>query len=264
MLTYPVEAMLDRRLTRVALDGVQTLRLEQPGRTVRLARVGEGWTVADGSNDPLPAEAFVVRELLAWIAEAELSPFEGAVLRGEPEGMDRKLVLELDGLELGGTLGGAAGEGLVWYHRFGDEVVGRLDADILKWMERPAQDWWSLSLLELDELSVSGLSLARGGEERRFVRGERGRWRDERGRESVELLSWLDPLLFLRATERLAAGDAEELEAPITVNFELGSGERRSFSLGRLRGGGTECEIGPVRAVLLRDDLYDGLSSLFP
>ena len=119
-------------------------------------------------------------------------------------------------------------------------------------------------MLELDELSVSELALSLGGETLLYRRGDRGRWRDERGREAVELLPWLDPLLFLRATERVDRQSLEPLSQPISVRFTLVDGTERSFMLAAGDALSTECEIGPVRAVLLRSDLFAGLVSLFP
>jgi hypothetical protein len=236
---------------------------------VRLARQGKGWSVVGGEGGAAPAEGRLVRALLAWVAQVEMLPFEG---EGEGVGLPTavvgeagRLVLEVDGAELGGEVGGPApGEDVVWYRRFGDEVFGRLDAEVLEWLERPVEAWWSLSLMELDELEVVGLVLGRGEEELRLERGDRGRWRDERGREVVELLPWLDPLLFLRATERVDVGEAGPIEAVVSVRFELRSGEAREFVVGVGEGGRAECEIGPVRAVLLRRDLHEGLLGLFP
>lgn len=267
LLTYPVEAMLDRRLVRVDPKEVLAVRLERPDGSLRLAREGAGWSVAEGDDMSVPAEAFVVRDLLAWIGEAELLPFEGASPQMTLSGGGRRLVLEVEGGELGGEIGDAAPaeEGdAVWYRRFGDEVVGRLDAEVLEWLERPVDTWWSLSLLELDELQVVELVLSRGEEELRYARGKRGRWRDERGREVTELLPWLDPLLFLRATERVGLNGAKELETVVGVRFVLSSGESRAFVVGAGPQGRSECEIGPVRAVLLRRDLHAGLLALFP
>jgi len=215
----------------------------------------------------VPAEALLVRALLAWVSEVELLPFEDAAAQTSIPDGGRRLVFEVDGAEMGGEVGGAApaeeGE-VVWYRRFGDEVVGRLDAEILEWLDRPVDAWWSLSLLEIDELMVKGLILSRGDAELRFTRGERGRWRDARGREVSELLPWLDPLLFLRATDRVDAAGASALETEVAVRFELTSGGSREYVLGAGLEGRAECEIGPVRAVLLRRDLHQGLLALFP
>ncbi len=267
LLTFPFEAMIDRRLIRVAPSEVSAVRLERPSGTVRLAREGNGWIVSEGATAPVPAEAFAVRTLMAWIGDAELAPFNEGTLAPTAAGFDRALVLEIAGGELGGAVGEAApssAEELVWYRRFGDEVTGRLDHEIVEWIERPASFWWSLSLLELDELLVKALVITRGAETLRFSRGPRGRWRDERGREVSALLPWLDPLLFLRATDRVTGGDVAALEDELRVRFELGSGAARDFVVGRGDGGRSECTIGPVRAVLLRADLHEGLLSLFP
>jgi len=267
LMTYPLEAMIDKRLTRVASEEVLAVRLESPGGVVRLSREGEGWVVADGEGDGAPAEAVLVRSLLAWVAEVELLPFDDLGSHATVSGEARRLVLEIDGAELGGEIGGVApgedGE-VVWYRRFGDDVTGRLDAEVLEWLDRPVDTWWSLSLLELDELGVDGLVLTHGDAELGFSRGDRGRWRDGSGREVVDLLPWLDPLLFLRATDRVEEGDAGSLEAAVGVRFELKSGEDRAFLIGAGLGGRVECEIGPARAVLLRQDLHSGLLSLFP
>ena len=118
--------------------------------------------------------------------------------------------------------------------------------------------------MELDELLVSKLTLVLGEESLSYRRGERGRWRDSRGREAVELLPWLDPLLFLRATERVDRGVAAPLVDGLGVKFTLADGTGREFLLAAGEGLGTDCEIGPVRAVLLRGDLFAGLVSLFP
>jgi hypothetical protein len=267
LLTFPFEAMIDRRLVRVAPSEVKAIRLERPGGVVRLAREGDGWVVSEAGEVPVPAEALTVRTLMAWIAEAELARFDEGVSAPTSLGFDRALVLEVKGGELGGTVGASAPSdvgNVVWYRRFGDEVTGRLDEEVVGWIDRPVGAWWSLSLLELDELKVKALVLTRGDEELRFSRGPRGRWRDGRGREVSELLPWLDPLLFLRATDRVAGAGAGPLEEELGVRFELESEEARAFVVGRGDGGRTECTIGPVRAVLLRSDLHEGLLSLFP
>lgn len=267
ILAYPFEAMIDRRLVRVIPDEVLAVRLEGAERSVRLVRDGEAWTVSESGGDPLPAEAFVVRELLAWISDAELEAFDRSALPGDGRLLDRRLILELEGRELGGSFGAelAPGEAsMLRYRRFGEEVVGSLDATLLTWVDRPASAWWSLSLMELDELGVSELAFSLGEESLYFRRGVRGRWRDDRGREAVELLPWLDPLLFLRATERVDKESLDALAQTLGVKFTLNDGTERTFVLAAGDGLTTVCEIGPVRAVLLRDDLFAGLVSLFP
>lgn len=267
LLTYPFEAMIDRRLIRVAPREVITIRLERPDGVVRLSRRGDEWVVSEGGEAPVPAEALAVRTLMAWVADAELAPFDEGISAPAAMAFDRALVLELSGGELGGAVGAPAPSGsggVVWYRRLGDELTGRLDEEVVEWIDRPASSWWSLSLLKVDELEVKSLVLTRGEQELRFSRGARGRWRDERGREVSELLPWLDPLLFLRATDRVPAGEAEPLESELGVRFEMDSGESRDFVVGRGELGRAECTIGPVRAVLLRSDLHEGLLSLFP
>jgi hypothetical protein len=267
LLTFPFEAMIDRRLIRVAPGQVSAVRLERHGGSLRLSRERDGWVVSEDGAAPIPAEALAVRTLMAWVAEAELLPFDEGTSAPPGTAFERSLVFEVDGRELGGVVGAPApsdsGE-VVWYRRLGDEVTGRLDDEVVEWIDRPVSSWWSLSLLELDELQINSLVLTRGDEELRFSRGSRGRWRDERGREVSELLPWLDPLLFLRATDRVMEDGALPLDDEIGVRFEMVSDADREFALGRGVGGGTECAIGPVRAVLLRGDLYEGLSSLFP
>jgi len=267
MLAYPFEAMIDRRLIRVDPVEVQGVRLEGPDQNIHLVREGESWTVSDDGGDPLPAEAFVVRELLAWISEAELAPFGDLSEHLDAQGLDRRFVLELHGQELGGSFGGSLSSdssGLIRYRRHGDELVGNLDAGLLAWLDRSASDWWSLSLSGIDELEVASLRLQFEEEVLLFERGERGRWRDGRGREVSELLPWLDPLLFLRATERVDRSSAPPLSTPIDVLFTFNDGTETGYSLGAGVGLSTDCVIGPVRAVLLRDDLYVGLLALFP
>jgi hypothetical protein len=267
MLAYPFEGMIDRRLIRVDPGEVQGVRLEGPGQNIHLVRNRDSWTVSDDGGEALPAEAFVVRELLAWISEAELAPFGDLSEHLVAHGLDRRLVLELDGQEVGGSFGRSASSGssgLIRYRREGDELVGNLDAGLLAWLDRSASDWWSLSLAGLDELEVSSLRLQFEEEVLLFKRGERGRWRDGRGREVSELLPWLDPLLFLRATERVDRNSAPPLSSPIAVLFTLNDGTEAGYSIGAGAGLSTECVIGPVRAVLLRGDLYAGLLALFP
>ena len=266
LLTFPFEAMIDLRLVRVDPADIDAVRLERPGGLIRLERAGEGWVVSEGGAPPVPAEALAVRTLLAWIADAELAPFEEGATQSPKEGFDRSLILDVGGADFGGVIGGAApsesGQ-LRWYKRIGDDLAGKLDAEVVEWVDRPVSTWWSLSLLEVDELEVSSLALSMGDTKLRYARGERGRWRDERGREASELLPWLDPLLFLRATERGAAEGRVALDQVIQVRFELSSGEVREFSVGLNAAGGAACTIGPVRADLLRADLHEGLAGLF-
>lgn len=271
LLTFPSEAMIDRRLMRVATEDVLAIRLERAEGVVRLAREGAGWVVAAGDGAAVPAEGLLVRALLAWVAEVELDAFDEVASDGAGGVVDGalSLILETTGGELGGWIGGVApGEGggasgSVFYRRLGDDVVGRLDAEVLEWLGRGVDAWWSLSLLDLDELEVEALELERDGEVLRFERGDRGRWRDAKGREARELLEWLDPLLFLRATERRVAAGARELGDVVRVRFVLRSGEERVFAVGLGPSAKAECEIGPVRAVLLRADLHAGLVRLF-
>ena len=267
MLAYPFEAIVDRRLARVLADDVLAVRLESPERSVRLARVAESWTVSESGGEPLPAEAFVVREFLSWVVEAELEAFDEIEHPGDGGALDHKLILEVGAHELGGSFSLAPSSDsttLLAYRRLGEDVVGELDSALMTWVDRAASDWWSLSLLELDELNVSKLTLGLGQRILSFDRGERGRWRDARGREAVELLPWLDPLLFLRATERVNREALDPLVDGLSVKFTLSDGTERTFLLAAGEGLGTDCEIGPVRAVLLRGDLFAGLVSLFP
>ena len=57
---------------------------------------------------------------------------------------------------------------------------------------------------------------------------------------------------------------AEGLERAMTVQFTLSDGSERSYLLAAGEALTTVCEIGPVRAVLLRSDLFAGLVGLFP
>ena len=267
MLAYPFAGMIDRRLVRVDPVEVLGVRLEGPTQNIHLVRDGESWTVSDGGGEALPAEAFVVRELLAWISEAELARFDDLSDHLDARGLDRRLVLELRDQEIAASFGqapSAGSSGLIRYRRYGEELVGYLDDGLLGWLDRSASDWWSLSLAGLDELEVSSLRLQFEDEVLSFERGKRGRWRDGRGREASELLPWLDPMLFLRATERVDRSSAPPLSMPIDVLFTLNDGTAAEYSLGAGAGLSTECVIGPVRAVLLRGDLYAGLLALFP
>ena len=267
ILAYPFEAMIDRRLVRALPEDVTGVRFDSPEGLIRLAREGDLWTVSVDEAAALPAEAFVVRELLSWISDAEFEPLDPTGVDLDLDGLERSLVLELNEGEVGGRFTSAtegSRSGLLRFRRFGDDVVSRLDDGLLDWLDRPSSAWWSLSLLELDELRVTELRLAIDGDELLYRRGSRGRWRDSKGREAVELLPWLDPLLFLRATERMDREEAEGLERAMSVQFTLSDGSARSYLLAAGEALTTVCEIGPVRAVLLRSDLFAGLVGLFP
>jgi len=246
-LLYPFALMLERHFMRVTRRDVDALTLSRPGSEVRAERKGTAWTVAerrDGGEWELatPASARALEDVLARLEELEVGGFfvgepvpPDALAAGWPAGVLVEAAGRTWGGRVGGTLEREGGEDAVLFRRDGDEVVGWIDPWLGELARTPLDLLRSTDLSLLEEVELSGLSISRGDEARRYERDRRGIWREVgHEEEAARLLPLLDPLIFLRASEHLTA--AEPLVDPIEVEFTRFQGDPVRFRVG---GGGT-------------------------
>ena len=242
LLGSPLESLIDRRLTRFPRASIDGLRLRAGPREVELKREGRDWSVASrvaGSTEfdpPEPADRKKVDEILARIERAEF----GGFLLGE-QLADAEVQGALHVLvgrdEQGGRIGAAhdATEGAhaLRFQRTGDSVVALVDPGLLDVARTPIESLWTLELATFNELDLQSLVLSGASGERTFVRGSKGLWTPKGiDLEARELREVLDPLFFLRASERLPRGTYPPLRDPVTVELTTSLQTKTRFTIG--------------------------------
>jgi hypothetical protein len=242
LLGSPLESLIDRRLTRFPRASIDGLRLRAGPREVELKRDGRDWSVASrvaGSTEfdpPEPADRRKVDEILARIERAEF----GGFLLGE-QLADAEVQGALHVLvgrdEQGGRIGAAhdATEGAhaLRFQRTGDSVVALVDPGLLDVARTPIESLWTLELATFNELDLQSLVLSGASGERTFVRGSKGLWTPKGiDFEARELREVLDPLFFLRASERLPRGTYPPLRDPVTVELTNSMQTKTRFTIG--------------------------------
>jgi hypothetical protein len=238
----PLESLLDRRLVRFAREAIDGLRLEADGSEVKLERSGSRWSVSrrvlkdTGYSPPEPADKKRVEALLARIESAELVGFlPGATLAADETRAALYVVAgsEEQGGVFGATFDNPAGGRAVRFQRKGDSIVALADPKLLEVAHTPLDQLWSLQLSEINELDQQTLTLAGGGRTRTFERGSKGLWTPKGlDLEARELRDVLDPLFFLRASERLTSGERPPLKDPVTVEFTNSTKQTTRFVIG--------------------------------
>jgi len=259
-----LESLLDRRVVRFARDAIDGVRLQADKTEVHLERAGKHWSVSrrvlndTGFTPPEPADAKRVEALLARIESTELAGFlSDASLR--PDESHAAVYVQANGLEQGGLLGDAfenpGGGRALRFQRKGDTIVALADPRLLDVARTPIESLWSLLLIDINEIDQQSLVLSGGGKTRAFERGSKGLWTPKGlDLEARELRDVLDPLIFLRASERLAEGDHPSLADPVTVEFTNSMKEATRFVIGRASDGHggerVEVEVAGRRSVL--------------
>jgi hypothetical protein len=271
-----LESLLDRRIVRLARESIDGVRLQADGGEVRLEREGAKWRVSrrdlkdTGYTPPEPADKKRVEALLARIEGAELGGFlAGAEL---PADEIRAVVyVAAEGEEQGGSIGAAyepAGGGhAVRFRRKGDTIVALADPSLLEIARTPLESLWSLQLAEINEMDQSSLVLSGTGATRVFERGSKGLWTPKGlDLEARELHDVLDPLFFLRASERLAPDEHPPLKDPVTVEFTNSFEKKTRFVIGAASDGKggerAEVEFEGRRSVLRDQKLHQRLLAI--
>jgi hypothetical protein len=242
LLGSPLESLLDRRLVRFPRDAIDGLRLEADGDQIHITRVGRAWSVSQrvlndtGYTPPQPADTKKVEALLARLEKAELAGFLPGAEMTPPE-VRAAIYVESSGDEQGGVFGAAydnpGGGQAVRFQRKGDTIVALADPQLLDLARTPLADLWSLQLAEISEVNQLSLVLSGPGGTRTFARGSKGLWTPQGlDLEARELRDVLDPLLFLRASQRLPPGEHPALKEAVTVEFKDSLDKPTRFVLG--------------------------------
>ncbi|MEM7308159.1 MAG: DUF4340 domain-containing protein [Planctomycetota bacterium] len=263
LLSAPRHELYDTLLVRALREDIVGVELAR----ARLTRDGEAWTVAslaDGAS--YPADLGAVEDVLAKLEFARAGAFDeaGTPL---PEGAGALAVVLRDGNRLGGELAlGAADapEGGARFRRFGDGLVGAVDADVVELFATPVAALRSNAIQRLDELQLQAVQLRGGSSEARFERPpDDPVWHpaDAAAGEEVDPAFYpvLERLLFLDAVAWLD-GEGEALTDPVTVELH-GTFGVRTFELGGGADGRAECRTAGSRAEVAVE-LIDGLRAL--
>jgi hypothetical protein len=238
----------DRALVRVFRADIEALELLQQGTVVTLAREGTGWSLTrrEGEREPValgPASTAEVERVLGLLENAAVESWAPELDPGVefPEGAQRlgyRLVTgaALGGIEQRGWLGeprlDGAGKSVRPFLRPGDGLVGWLDASLADALLGDAEAFRSRELWELEEIELERLVLRSGDRQREWLRRQQGTWHAAGSeRSATELLSVLDPLLFLRAEELLPTAP-DELARVVEVEFTGRRGLSRRCVLG--------------------------------
>lgn len=268
-LATPVEEMLDHRLHRFTRPEIDAIQMSTQKHEVRLERGAAGWAVIQANagsrvfGPPTIADTKRVEDFLGALDKQEVRTFLADTALDANEASD-SLRIESKGVIEKCAFGRKLESGGVRWQREGDAIVGVVDEAWLELVRTPMAAFWSASIIEISEVSVTNLTLSRGEKQREFERDRVGLW-VEHGKtgEARELHTLLDPLLFLRASAHLESNH-DTLDGPIHVKWRM---SRKDVDLvfGKVVLDGQPtvvCELDGRRSVLLRQDVYDMLEKL--
>ncbi len=279
-LTWPFELMLERHFMNARRGDVSALLLANEREELRVVRGPRDWTVEARSlggpwSPALRADRRKVEEWLGKLETLEVERFlleEDPAVGPAPASVEARMSLHvetpsgLQGGRLGALRAGDEGEMRRLYRRDGDEVEGLLPTWTAELAQSTRYDFLSMDIVTLEEVEQVGLELRSGERVLNYTRDARGLWHvvGEEA-EALELLSLLDPLLFVRASEHLEG--AAPLEQAIHVTFTAHDGQQVSYAvgLGKDDSGAPRAELDfdGTHAVAKFKALHEGLLGLF-
>ncbi len=273
----PVESFYEAAFVRVPRQKLKHVWISREDGDLRFTRKGEDWTVAERPRAvgdygmELPADTDVIVEMLLKIEKASiLRYFSDVKLTDFFDGgkSPRGLWLEpTDDIRQGGYLGDvvqtAQGTDVVPFLREGDTIVGSLAPEIRELTERPVQEFLQRRLWAMKNITLSGLEIERGGQKRLFRRTQKDDWQPADAEVPArELDPVLDHLLFLWASGHVAEGERESLSDTVTVTFADRAGKNFVATIGTTPSGEAQVAIGPMRAILRRQQLHADLMAI--
>ena len=172
-----------------------------------------------------------------------------------------------DDIRQGGFMGDvvqtAQGTDVVPFLREGDSLVGSLAPVIRDLTERPLESFLNRRLWALKNVSMAGLEIQRDGLKRNFRRTPADDWQPiDAEVPARELDPVLDHLMFLWASTHVPKGERETLSSVVKVTFSDRSGGTFTADIGATPSGEAQVSIGPMRAVLRRQELHGDLMAI--
>ncbi|MDG1490354.1 MAG: DUF4340 domain-containing protein [Planctomycetota bacterium] len=276
-LREPVTSFLEGQFVRFNREDLKEVLIGRGANSIRIRPEGDEWVVAkrssglpDYSTD-LPGDRRRIEDLVSVLEDAPVVQYfidtDGAEFF--PVGSrDRGVWVETrDGLVQGGAIAAATrnaeGTEVLPLLRDGDKIMGALDPAFdevlgLSFESLLNRELWTLSNVRLRQLRIQ-----QDGRAREWVRADSFDWRPKGTKIAArELDPVLDHLLFLKAERHIPEGEREELLDPVEVRFIGGDGKPHEARFGRTAAGEAQVQVGALRAVLARQELYGDLQAI--
>lgn len=243
LLTRPAELFFDQFLVRALRTDIVRLELEGGGARRVLERGKDAWTVREeragaGESAAMPGSTGSIEEALALLERVQLAEhLPGEAFEPSDPPCSFAVVLQ-NGTRFAGALGRAtrdpasAAEGRQFL-RAGDELVALIDVAVFELCQRPADDFRSNKVHEIQESELRVIELTQGARSYAFVNTGDNTWspKGQAIRAPKAFEQSLDRLLNLGAKRWLSA--VSEREELLSVRLLSTAGVETRFSFAR-------------------------------